>query len=998
MKKCNLISVSLLFAITSVFSQSGNFDPTFGSAGKTYANILPLNGSNEAAYAVAVQPDGKILIAGTTQAPSAIYRLNTDGTPDISFDGDGMAWCFGIKVSSIAVQPDGKIIIGGGDEDFVIARFNSNGSTDNSFDDDGRVIMPIGPSYERITALALQSDGKIVAAGVINNGSDDDIAVARYNPDGSADYSFGTNGIVITPIGTGSTAYDQANAVTIQPDGKIIVAGYSYTDFAVVRYNTDGSQDISFDDDGILITDFGSSDDQANSIALQDDGKIVVAGATWDANTGFDFALARYHANGIPDSSFDADGRLSTDFNSIDRATSVAIQSDGRIVAVGYNENYVLARYNTDGSLDNSFDGDGRVIADIHSSYDRANAMALQTDGKIVATGRSENGIRNDFSVARFNTDGSFDNSFDSDGRLLVLTPSSEDHATSIAVQHDGKILVGGYTNRNINMAANMDFALARFNADGTPDNSFDGDGKLATAIGSSNDIINAVAVQVDGRIVVAGASRRASSIYYDFALARYLPDGSPDNSFDGDGKLVFSPGAFNNVILGMAIQPDGKIVAAGYSENGSNADFALVRFNSDGSPDNSFDGDGIVTTAFGTTDDLGNALAIQPDGKIVIAGYTGIGFDVDFALARFNADGSPDITFDTDGVLVTDIDASIDRAYALTIQPDGKIIATGHTESATFSGIAVVRYNSDGSGDTSFDADGKVTTGVGLSGAAFSVTVQGDGKILVAGDSDNGSHLDFALVRYLADGSLDNMFNGDGQSFLSLDAGTSEHLSAMKLVGDRIYMTGETVTAGGYDFVLAAALAGPVNSTLPLRFVDFSGQLIDNNALLNWRTENEVNTLEFIIERSLDGRGYTTAGTVPANDNAGTSNYSFTDPDVASRAMSSVQYRLKQTDMDGKFTYSRVVAFPVGKNKNSFLFYPNPVISEASLSVSLEKPAKLVCRIIDNTGRTVRSQQWDLPAAGVSLTVNVNGLPPGIYFVELAGDGIEYKKRFLKR
>ena len=245
------------------------------------------------------------------------------------------------------------------------------------------------------------------------------------------------------------------------------------------------------------------------------------------------------------------------------------------------------------GDLDTSFDSDGKVTTEVGSTDDFARSVAIQSDGKIVAAGFSSNGSDWDFALVRYNTDGSLDTSFDSDGKVTTAIGSGDDHAVSVAIQSDGKIVAAGYSN-----GSNWDFALVRYNTDGSLDTNFDSDGKVTTAIGGGADYAVSVAIQSDGKIVAAGYSNGSN---FDFALVRYNTDGSLDTSFDSDGKVTTDFGSGSDYGSSVTIQSDGKIVAAGGSSNGSNRDFALVRYNTDGSLDTSFDSDGKVTTAIGS-------------------------------------------------------------------------------------------------------------------------------------------------------------------------------------------------------------------------------------------------------------------------------------------------------------------------------------------------------------------------------------------------------------
>ncbi len=441
------------------------------------------------ARSLVIQPDGKIITAGTSQnlnPPTihlAVVRFNADGTPDTSFDGEGIALLAGIYGGqAAALQADGKIIVAGdADENFSLARLNADGSLDTTFDGDGRVSTPILTGMDRITSLAVQPDGKIVASGHTFNGTDDDFAVVRYNPDGSLDTSFDTDGKVVTPVLPGK---DKARSMVIQPDGRIAVAGGSNNDFSLVRYNTDGSLDTSFDTDGKVTTPF-LGNDSAGEILLRPDGRLIAAGTTANEILS-DFALAGYNTDGSLDSSFGMDGKVTTDYGTQSAgASSVAIQSDGKIVVVGFaigaNLDFALTRYNPDGSLDPGFGVGGKVVTPILSLNDAVTSVTIQPDGKIVAAGYAvtdSNSNDADFALARYNTDGSLDTTFDRDGKVTTPIRSQDDRANSVVIQPDGKIVAPGYAEIP---SGPYDFAVARYNTDGSLDTSFDNDGTVTT-------------------------------------------------------------------------------------------------------------------------------------------------------------------------------------------------------------------------------------------------------------------------------------------------------------------------------------------------------------------------------------------------------------------------------------------------------------------------------------------------------------------------------------
>jgi uncharacterized delta-60 repeat protein len=310
-------------------------------------------------------------------------------------------------------------------------------------------------------------------------------------------------------------------------------------------------------------------------------------------------------------------------------------------------------------------------------------------------------------------------------------------------LQSDGKILVAGQSYNGLN----FDFAVVRYNSDGSLDGSFGADGIQTTPIGSSTDVASSVVVQSDGKIVAAGSAVIGGG--EKFAIVRYNPDGSLDSSFGTAGKETTAIGSRSDIAKSVVLQSDGKIVVTGQSSNGNDNEFAVVRFNSNGSLDGSFDTDGIQITPIGFSDDVPRSVVLQSDGKIVVAGYSDNGSGNDFAVVRYNSDGSLDGSFDTDGKQTTSIGSS-GAANSVVLQSDGKIVAAGNSVIGGWDKFAIVRFNPDGSLDTSFGTAGKRTTAIGSrSDIAKSVVVQSDGKIVAAGYSDNGPNYDFAVARY---------------------------------------------------------------------------------------------------------------------------------------------------------------------------------------------------------------------------------------------------------
>lgn len=388
---------------------------------------------------------------------------------------------------------------------------------------------------------------------------------------GNLDISFGNGGKVTTTIGT----IDKAWSIAIQSDSKIVLGGYTYNginyDFALVRYNTNGTLDNSFGNGGIVTTDIDSSE-YGYSVAIQSDGKIVLAGSIVNQ----DFALVRYHTDGTLDNTFGNGGKVISNIaGTSGQGNSIVIQNDGKIVLTGFihninDDDMVLIRYNSDGTLDNSFGNGGIQTTDIAGGNDAAYSVALQTDGKIVICG-SVGGASNPLAVLRYNTNGTLDNSF-GNGGIQTTVCGTRAVGFSVAIQNDGKIVVGAMTWTTF---INNDFALLRYNANGTLDNSF-GNGGITVMLNDSLDYCRSLAIQNNGKILLGGRSKTATN--FDFRIDCYNTNGTLDNSFGNAGTVLTDISDYDSG-LSLATQSDGKIVLAGSSSVGNVSYFALARY-----------------------------------------------------------------------------------------------------------------------------------------------------------------------------------------------------------------------------------------------------------------------------------------------------------------------------------------------------------------------------------------------------------------------------------
>jgi titin len=395
------------------------------------------------------------------------------------------------------------------------------------------------------------------------------------------DTTFDGDGRVITDV-LGSV--DTAREVAFQSDGKMVVAGDSERpgggiEFAIVRYNADGTIDSGFGVQGIVTLEFGKTFNRPTGVAVDSQDRIIVAGSAYDnlqaqVGTNADFAVARLTTAGALDSGFGIDGKRTVDFGgTVDVAGGVAIDSRDRIIVAGHTSgsggtgpNFAVALLTTDGALDGSFDGDGRQTVDFGGSVDLGQDVAVDSQDRIIIAGLSSD----DFAVARLSIDGALDGSFDADGKRTVDFGSTSEIGKGVTVDSLDRIIVAG--------RSNDDFAVARLTTDGALDSSFDDDGKQLVDFGNTSGSSQAVTVDAQDRIIVVGGSVQ-SETGGDFAVARLTTDGALDGSFDGDGKKLIDFGNTDDVGWGVTVDALDRIIVVGESfQSGSIWDFALAR------------------------------------------------------------------------------------------------------------------------------------------------------------------------------------------------------------------------------------------------------------------------------------------------------------------------------------------------------------------------------------------------------------------------------------
>ncbi|MGA2750172.1 MAG: hypothetical protein ABSG59_15470 [Verrucomicrobiota bacterium] len=663
----------------AIYQTNGTLDRSFGSGGTV---VEPEANEYTTANALLIEADGKFVVAGSGLGSGdpgvdlAVSRYTTNGVLDTTFGANGTGQVFtrigsnssfdyvdsgnalAYQVGDNSIENPDKLVVAGQYWDwnsdrtyFALARYNLDGFLDTTFGNGGIVTNVVGSetsasdSAQSVIVLGdLLQPRKITVGGYGSDGTNCYFALARYTATGSLDTTFGAAGtgkvtlpIIPSAIGGSAAAYAMARQY-----GEFVLAGYRGVveheyDFAAARFTSAGVPDSSFGNGGVVTADISDLASQAAAVAIQANGSIVVAGNANNSSNNV-FALARYNPDGTLDGTFGSNGKLTTSVGTNGSgANAVLIQSDGKIVAAGGGSGgFALVRYNPDGSLDASFGSAGVTITTV-SAVNSANAMAIQPDGKIVLAGTTSSNPQL-FGLARFTTNGALDSSFGGSG-VVTTAVATGSLAQAVGIQTDGKIVVAGYTG----VGSSIDFALARYNANGALDISFGSFGRVTTDFGSGNAGLGyAMALQPDGRIIVAGAAIIpfvAGGGDY-FALARYTTNGVLDASFGTGGQVVTQVGFDTSYATSLALQPDGKIIAAGLSLVGTNDEYAVVRYNPDGSLDEAYGIGGQVLVSFSDGgNDTGSAVALDQIGRAVVAGSA----NNLFGVARLLGDVSPE-------------------------------------------------------------------------------------------------------------------------------------------------------------------------------------------------------------------------------------------------------------------------------------------------------------------------------------------------------------------
>lgn len=734
-----------------------------------------------------VDSDGRIFATNGV----AIFRHLQNGGVDYSFNGGIGFSNSGINILQMKITPDNKLVVLGTSGSFyVVKRYNIDGTADNTFVGGGSVFIYSSSTYTNGYALCIQDDGKILVGVTINSNG----KVIRLNSNGSYDLSFATDGVYTIS----NPGY--IDGIAIENDGKILIVFNFQNSYSTYIYRLSSSGSFEQISSTLYLT-------VSRGIGVQSDNKIIVAGLYPD--NGYKLGVQRLNPNLTIDTSFGTNG-VAVYYDARYRPL-ICLQPDQKIIVTGQSS---ILRYDSSGNLDPSFGTNG-VYPDV------ASFLTLQRDGKILY---GSGMMKRLHGVSNFNSN---------KGKMITQLGYQDDVAKSFAQRSGGKWIVAGHSQNAVSANSLTDFGLIGYNADGSLDYNFGSNGIVATDFSGGTDYAYTTVVQPDGKILVGGYSNSGATY---FALARYLPNGLLDNTFGTGGKQINYINNQNGGIFKITLQTDGKIIAVGWN---SSYDFRIVRYNTNGSLDNTFGTNGVVSIdMLSGSYDTAIDVFIRPDGKILVSGTVESGSDSFFGICRILSNGNLDASFDGDGKFITQVGGVYDYCSSMSVQNDGKIILIGTASNGSNNTCGIIRILENGGLDTSFDSDGKRTFSIG--GANYddypnSVAVRTDGKIIIGGNtiSTANSTSTIFTTRLNSNGSFDTDYDSDGIYFTKIGYG-QEELNAIKLLSDsNIFGVGAYSNGSNKDFAFISIPGCLVSNEIVTTPITSGTTLIQGKSIL---------------------------------------------------------------------------------------------------------------------------------------------------------------------
>ena len=701
--------------LTRLFT-NGNVDSSFGTNGLAFKAGFPY------VNAMVVQPDDKIICV-INDFQVFIKRFTSSGSPDLSFGTNGTVNIFeankSFYVQAVKVLLNGKIVVAGsctiaGKARFFVERFLSNGTPDNTFNSTGKIILDLSAFDNVAYDIAEQSGGKLVVGGSIISGFNvaSQLALIRLNTDGSRDMTFNTSGI--QQYATGSGTGETATFLQCYPDDKILVAGSSNGQILMMRLLAEGALDAGFSGDGVA-TAPGQGLSKAKQLHLFNTS-IIISGQTAQVNLpDWDYVTFKFDAAGNADNSYNGNGQSRLPAVNNDLSAGSILYNDGSIIMAGYKETSSLpntAKINPAGIFDLAYGINGLKYFLVNGTDERIEKLLKQSDNKIIAVGTSSNQLATTSNTVliRYLSTGAIDNSFGTTGKVFIAQTNFIFH--SALLQADQKIILVGDTYLGDPLFTN-NISLIRLNSNGSIDNGFGVNGKIELSSSMTNGFGNAAAVLSNGNIVVVGKD------YVDaqnMAIFQLLSNGSPDNSFGTNGRIMLNPGLNESGLGSMAIQPDGKILVGGYDIDVNRmAAFFCLRLTANGAIDNSFGNNGIYRTAPTAYDFIElYSLLLSPDSKIILSGFVvnPSGVAGSACVVKLLSNGTPDNSFNGSGINFyyksLNNDSTYIFPYAMALHPDNSLYVSGDAVNVRDKQQPfIIRIKENGLLDNTFSIDG---------------------------------------------------------------------------------------------------------------------------------------------------------------------------------------------------------------------------------------------------------------------------------------------------
>lgn len=701
--------------------------------------------------------------------------------------------------NAVALQADGRILLGG----TGLSRMFSNGILDSSFGGNGSAFST---GYPEVNSIAIQPDGKIITT---QNGNDG-IVVRRTNSNGNIDSTFNA---------TGATAINQpgqilySRSIILQPDGKVLITGEidssGKTKFFVTRLLQNGTPDNSFNGNGKLIIAVTGGNNNATDIALQSSGNIIVTGTGKASDTSLSKLVAiRLFADGTRDFSFNTTGIFqygSPNITAGEYGRVVKILANDKILlSGGTNAKLLVIKLKSNGNTDSTFNGNGIVITEI-GQFNIPSEMHILPGGKILVTGETayyQTVQGYDYAAFQFDSTGQADNSFNGNGKTSYPLLQN-DHCGGSVVLSNGKFIITGF--RDTITLTNA----VRFNANGSIDNLFGSNGIVYLQTKGTDEYIKKILVQPDNKIIAIGYRYAGEINKGTTAFIRYNANGTIDSSFGTNGIFLYDDPGVN--IHSAILQNDGKIVVSVLKYSFYPDYYKYIgafRLNTNGTMDYNFAPatNGLFLMEDVITEGYGNNIVQQPDGKILLTGNFDDP-DEPIVLIRLNVNGTADNSFGINGMLVMDADTTINYVGSIVLQPDGKILLAGDkVYQDSLAKFFVMRFLANGTVDNSFGNNGLATNPVLPLSYTYlaSMELQPGGKIIIGGSLYDANYTtgNVALARFNPDGSGDSLFNMTGSALYANTSGdyVDHECNAIAIDQDSsIYLTGLVYDTGYY-------------------------------------------------------------------------------------------------------------------------------------------------------------------------------------------------------